>query len=253
MTLFLLPPSETKRDGGVPRSRLALSRLRHRGLTDHRALVLERLEEVCGEDEAGARALRLSARAAPIELARNRSLRRSATLAAIERYTGVLYDALAVTEWDAASRARAAHHVGIQSALFGLIGADDRIPAYRLSHDSRLPNLRLAAHWATAVSSILSRQTGPIIDLRSEAYAALGPLPTRPDALFVRVMAVGRDGVAKALSHANKASKGAFLRSILTAGPVPESVDGLCELAHRRGWVLRPGATGELDLVVSSG
>ena len=37
MTLLLLPPSETKRDGGVPRSRLALSRMGYPLLTELRA------------------------------------------------------------------------------------------------------------------------------------------------------------------------------------------------------------------------
>lgn len=250
MMLFLLPPSETKRDGGGARSRLALSRLSHRALTEHRTTVLERLAEVCGDDAAGARALKLSARAAPAELERNRRVRSSPTLPAIERYTGVLYDALGVRDWDDAVRERAAQHVAIQSALFGLIGAADAIPAYRLSHDSRLPQLRLAAHWASPVTAILQRHPGPILDLRSEAYAALGPIPEREDARFVRVVSVGDDGVARALSHANKAGKGRFLRSLLHAGPVPTTLDGLVARSSDLGWTLRPGAPGELDLVV---
>lgn len=252
MTLFLLPPSETKRDGGVAGSRFALSRLRYRQLTSHRAAVLEALISLSSDEASGARALRLSARSAPAELARNRALRRSQMLPAIERYTGVLYDALGVTDWEPAARERATEHVVIQSALFGLIGANDPIPAYRLSHDSRVPELRLVSHWSAPVAAILARHEGPIIDLRSEAYAALGPIPERGDARFIRVVAVGDGGVARALSHANKSSKGRFLRSILAAGPPPRSIDDLIELSGTLGWTLRAGAPGELDLVVPS-
>jgi hypothetical protein len=213
-------------------------------------MVLELLTELSADEAAGARALRLSPRAAPPELERNRRVRRSPTLPAIERYSGVLYDALGVQEWDDASRERASQHVAIQSALFGLVGAGDPIPAYRLSHDSRLPDLRLAHHWAPPVSAILARHRGPIIDLRSEGYAALGPIPDREQARFVRVVAVGDDGVTRALSHANKAGKGRFLRAVLTSGAVPESLSDLIALSERLGWGLRSGAPGELDLVV---
>lgn len=212
--------------------------------------MLDRLAEVCGDGDAAARALKLSARAAPAELERNRRIRISPTLPAIERYTGVLFDALGVSDWDDAARERAAQHVAIQSALFGLIGAGDAIPAYRLSHDSRLPGLRLAAHWADPTRAILAGHRGPILDLRSEAYAALGPAPARDDSLFVRVVTVGEDGVSRALSHANKAGKGRFLRAMLTEGPLPPTLDAFIDHAASLGWTLRPGAHGELELVV---
>lgn len=250
MTLLLLPPSETKRDGGEPRSRLALSRLGFPVLTELRASMLDQLAAVSVDDETGARALRISARAAAVELERNRRVRHSATLPAIERYTGVLYDALSVEAWSDDARRRAADHVVIQSALFGLLRADDPIPAYRLSHDSRLPDVRIVRHWADSVARILARHHGPLLDLRSEAYSALGPIPERDDARFVRVVAVGDDGVTRALSHANKSAKGHYLHSLLESGPLPTTLDGLVARSADLGWTLQPGATGELDLVV---
>ena len=250
MTLLLLPPSETKRDGGVPRSRLALSRLGYPVLTELRASMLDQLAAVSADDETGTRALRISARAASIELERNRQVRSSATLPALERYTGVLYDALAVEAWSEDARRRAAEHVVIQSALFGLLRADDPIPAYRLSHDARLPDVRLVRHWADPIARILARRHGPVLDLRSEAYSALGPIPERDDARFVRVVAAGDDGVTRALSHANKSAKGRYLRALLESGSMPTTLDGLVARSADLGWILRPGAPGELDLVV---
>ena len=250
MTVVLLPPSETKRDGGEARSRLALSRLSFPVLTELRASMLEQLAAVSVDDDTGTRALRISARAASVELERNRLMRSSATMPVIERYTGVLYDALAVTAWSAEARRRAADHVVIQSALFGLLLAEDPIPAYRLSHDSRLPDVRLVRHWADPIARILARHRGPVLDLRSEAYSALGPIPSRDDARFVRVVAAGEDGVARALSHANKSAKGRYLRALLESGPMPTTLDGLVARSADLGWTLRPGAPGELDLVV---
>lgn len=249
---FLLPPSETKRDGG-PGPALALDSLSFPSLTNARRAVLDALAQLSTDDGAAARALTVRATTAAVELARNRALEQSPTSPAIERYTGVLYDALDVMNWGADARARASRHLIVHSALFGLIAADDQVPAYRLSHDSRLPGLRLRAHWAAANTAVLADLEGPIIDLRSEGYAALGPLPDRPDAVFVRVVAISDDGVARALNHFNKKGKGEYLRAVLTAGPAPTTVEELCAVSTRLGWPLRRVATGragELELVV---
>ncbi len=247
--LFLLPPSETKRDGGTGPA-LDLGSLSYVSLTDARRVVLDALEALSRDDARAARALALGPKAAALEVARNTAVATSPTMPAIERYTGVLYDALAVREWGAAERARASQHLVVHSALWGLLAADDPIPAYRLSHDSRLPGLRLRAHWSAVNAAALAATDGPIVDLRSEGYAALGPLPDRSDAVFVRVVAVGDDGVARALNHFNKKGKGEFLRALLASGSVPTTIDALCDASTALGWPLRRSGDAELELVV---
>ena len=76
--------------------------------------------------------------------------------------------------------------------------------------------------------------------------------PERDDALFVRVVSIGDDGVARALNHFNKKGKGAFVRALLESGELPETVEGVMARATQLGWPLRPGAPGELELVVPS-
>ena len=247
--LFLLPPSETKRDGGHG-EKLDLGTLSFPSLTDARRDALDALSRLGADPEEAARALKLSATAAPPELVRNREIERSPTMPAIERYTGVLYDALAVHEWGAAARRRASRHLVVHSALFGVIGADDFIPAYRLSHDSRLPGSTLRARWSAINAAVLESVEGPIVDLRSEGYAALGPLPERRDAVFVRVVAMGDDGVARALNHFNKKGKGEFVRAVLQAGAVPSTIDGLCRRSTSLGWPLSRTGDRELQLIV---
>ncbi len=153
--LVLLPPSETKRDGGDS-GPLALERLSFGGaLAPTRATLVEALTELAGDPEAMMRALKLGPRQAA-EVTRNASLVVSPTMPAIDRYTGVLYDALDAPSLDEAARTYAAGHVVVHSALFGLVGALDPIPAYRLSHDSRLPGRRLRDDWREPVSSVLA-------------------------------------------------------------------------------------------------
>ena len=248
---FLLPPSETKRDGGTG-GPLAPDSLSFAGLSESRRAMLAAVASLVHDDAGAARALKLSATAAPAELQRNRELLTSATMPTIERYTGVLYDALEVESMPVPARRRASKHLMVHSALFGLLRADDLIPAYRLSHDSRLPGPSLKTVWREPIAAVLAEQAGVIIDVRSAGYAALGPLPDSPRAVGVSVVARGDDGVARALNHFNKKGKGEWLRALLMAGPLPTTVDTLCRHSVELGWPLRRSGERMLELIVPS-
>jgi cytoplasmic iron level regulating protein YaaA (DUF328/UPF0246 family) len=246
--LILLPPSETKRAGGVEGSRLSLRELSFPSLSSQRRAALTALEELARDPEASAAHLKLGPTQAH-EAARNRRVRRSPVLPAIDRYDGVLYDALDAASLSPGVREFAHAHLAIASALFGLTRALDPIPAYRLSADSRLPGIPLKRHWAEAVSEVIGRAPGLVLDLRSEAYVALGPVPRRDDAAFLRVV-TDEGGRRRALNHFNKAGKGRFTRKLLCAGIDHPDVESLLDWAVERGIRLERGAPGELELVV---
>lgn len=247
--LVILPPSETKCDGGAAGSRLDLSLLGFASLRAAREQAAHALVAVSATDESATKALKLG-RTQLAEAQRNRELLDSPTLPAIDRYTGVIYDAVDAATLSTESRAFAAQHLAIGSALFGLLRSSDPIPAYRMSHDSRIPGMPLGRHWRAAVSAELDAVPGLILDLRSEAYATLGPAPRRPGSLYLRVLAEGEDGRRTALSHFNKHAKGEFTRAVLEAGIVHEIADSLIEWARSHSIVLEHGAPGELNLVV---
>src|SRR5690606_1527417 len=90
------------------------------------------------------------------EAEHNRLLFAAPTRPALDRYTGVVYDALAADTLPASAREFARRHLVIHSAAVGLLGAEDPIPAYRLSHASGLPGLRLAAHWREVIEAQLA-------------------------------------------------------------------------------------------------
>ncbi len=245
--LILLPPSETKRDGGTEGSTLDLGALRFDSLRQARADAVAAVGALCADAEAALRALKISARQSG-EVLRNQTLLTAPVMPAIDRYTGVLFDALDAPSLTRGEREFAARHVLIHSALFGPIGALDLIPAYRLSHDSRLPGMPLRRHWRDAVASALRRTDGLVLDLRSEAYAELGDAPE--GSLFLRVVAEGDDGRRRALNHFNKKSKGEFARALIAAGLVHPDADSLLRWAEQSGIRLQRGAPGELDLIV---
>jgi uncharacterized protein len=247
--LILLPPSETKRGGGADASALDLASLSFRELTPQREAVLAGLRLLSRNLRASTAALGLGP-TQRFEIDRNRLIMKSAIMPAIERYTGVVYDALDAETLSLGARAFAANNLVIHSALFGLLRAEDRIPAYRLSHNSRLPGVSLGRTWRPPLGSVIQAQSGLILDFRSEAYAALGPMPHRESCLYLRVRATSAKGQVVALSHFNKSAKGHLARAILEAKIDHATVDSLIEWATSQHILLSPGQPGELDLLV---
>lgn len=246
---LLLPPSETKRDGGAEGSALDVAGLSFAELASSRRTVLAATRSLASNRTTMAAALGLGPTQL-FEVERNRRLRQSPVLPALERYTGVLYDALDAPSLSDAARKFAAETVIIHSALFGLLAAADPIPAYRLSHDSKLPGLPLRTAWRSQIAASLASLDGLIIDMRSEAYVALGPAPE--GAWFLRLVSEDEKGRRRALNHFNKKGKGEFARAILNAGIDFASVEELLAWAPTAGFRLS-AAEGELTLVVAQG
>ena len=247
--LVLLPPSETKRTGGPEGTRLDYAALSWQELTKPRAAAVEAVRKVSRNLVTATSALKLGGTQSE-EVLRNRVILTSPVLPAIDRYEGVLYEGLDAGSLTSEQRAFAGRHVAIASAAFGLTAALDPIPAYRLSHDSRLPGVSLARLWRAPLAAVLASTDGLLLDLRSEAYAKLGPLPDRPDALFVRVVSEDEAGRRRALNHFNKMGKGEFVRRLIQGGVDHADAGALLAWAAAAGIRLDRGATGELDLVV---
>lgn len=249
--LVLLPPSETKRAGGHD-GPLDLGALAFPSLRAARETVVDALIALSADEETAARVLKLSAKRRH-EIADNAALRSSATMPAVDRYTGVLFDALDAASLDDDARSWIGAHVVIHSAPFGPVGALDRIPAYRLAAGTSLPGTpALRRVWADDVRDAFAAAAPSfVLDLRSEAYAALGPIPPGVASTYVRVVTPAEGGAVRALNHFNKHAKGAFVRALATTRPVVDDLDDLVAWASSTGWVLVPGAEGELNLVTS--
>lgn len=246
--LILLPPSETKRSGGDGGA-LDLRRLALPSLTPQREATLTALEALSRDAATAARILRLGARQLG-EIAVNAGIRTSPTLPAIDRYTGVLYDALGAASLDSRARSWIGRHVMIHSAALGPVGALDPIPAYRLAAGVSLPGIPpLRRLWADAVGAALT-QAAPrlVLDLRSESYVALGPVPAALPSAYLRVMTEGSDGVTRALNHFNKRAKGEFVRTLATQRPRLGSLAAMRRWAADAGWTIRDGPAGEWRL-----
>lgn len=243
--LIILPPSETKATGGTgsPVSMDGLFLSDHSPqMTEVRKRLAHSLITMPEEDALGLLGLRPTQSA---ELERNAELLTSPTMPAIERYTGVAYDALDVSgartgaPLSQAARARLA----IGSALFGVIGAEDPIPYYRLSAGSKVlvggaaKPATVRSQWSKILTPALQswQEQAPdgadgVIDLRSGGYLNLGPLP---GALKLRVESEYPDGTRKVVSHFNKHYKGLVARELASNTKdlgAQDLAEGFCEL-----------------------
>ncbi|NUS93199.1 MAG: peroxide stress protein YaaA [Nocardia sp.] len=244
--LVLLPPSETKSDGGSG-GPLDLSALAFGSLTEIRERLVGDLVALAGDPAASRAALGLG-KNSDTELARNATVRTSPTRPALERYTGVLYDALGAGSFTKAQRAKAVARIAVGSALFGAVRAGDPIPAYRLSGGSKLPGRpTLAAVWRDRLGPALREAAGDelVVDLRSGIYQQLGRVP---GAVTATVLTEAPDGSRSVVSHFNKHHKGLLARALVLGRSEPTDIRAVARVANRAG--LRTEIASATELVV---
>ena len=163
-------------------------------------------------------------------------------------YSGVLYDALGYDSLTPAQRRKADDSVLVISALWGAIRFGDRVPAYRLSMATALPDVgRLASFWKPQLTgpSRRPRHGELLVDCRSSTYAAAwAPPPAQTVAVNVFTEV---DGVRKVVSHFAKHTRGELARHLLTrrgkAPQTPRSCGRRRPKSGPRNWSrARPGS-----------
>ncbi len=173
--LIILPPSETKLPPPEHGTPLDLARLSFPSLSAMRERVMDALVATTQRPDA---LRRLMVRPSLTrEVARNEYLHDLPTRRAVDTYAGPLYEGLDAGSWSSHAEKRAASQLIIVSALWGALRPADRIPSYRLYACARLVGMdRLEPAWRTLLIPILTdaAQHGPVLDLRSRAYQAVG-------------------------------------------------------------------------------
>ena len=216
--LVLLPPSEGKTPAPSGHPALDLTSLSAPQLTARRREVLDSLIKVSSRPDAFD-VLGVSAGLGD-DVARNVTLDTAPATQARHVYTGVLFAAAGLAKLDGLALDRAARHVRVVSALWGLVSPVDVIPAYRLAMDRSLPAVGpLAKAWRAPLARVLdpiaSQQM--IVDCRSTTYQAAWR-PGAGASAWVTVRVV-RDG--RVVSHAAKHTRGVLTGHLLTRETAP--------------------------------
>lgn len=245
--LILLPPSEGKAAGGTGPAWSAGSMSfdldeRREGVIDG----LERAMRRSGPQRQRLLGVKGAALASATEA--NRAIRTAPTLPAIERYTGVLFDALDHRSLPAAQGRRLTTGVCIVSGLWGLVTPADPIPDYKLKIGATLPRLgKLSTWWREDLSTALTaRANGRVVwNLLPAEHAAAWRPPAGVTQCSVRFLERRADGELVAVSHWNKFLKGGLVRFLL-ANP-HAGADELASWDHPAGYRLDPSLTQTRD------
>jgi cytoplasmic iron level regulating protein YaaA (DUF328/UPF0246 family) len=246
--LILLPPSEGKAPGGTgkpwPYGTSTFS-----VLDDARRDVLAALQSAMRGDHAARRKLLgVGDEAADQAAAANLAVETAGTRRAIDRYTGVLYDALDYGSLPAPLRRRVDAQVVILSGLWGALAPKDEIPDYKLKMGASLPGLgRLSSWWRTRLSPVLDERAArrTVWNLLPNEHAAAWKrgVPVRAEITVRFADEVTRDGTRTLLtvSHWNKLLKGALVRYVVATQST--DVEALAEFDHPEGYTYRPELT----------
>lgn len=246
LVFVLLPPSETKASGG-DLTPLVPSSLSFPELADTRELLLDRLITISGHLPTARTLIGVPA-SLDYELTSNVAIRTGPTMPAISRYTGVLYEALDISGMSRSERVRAGQRLAITSALFGMLRPDDLIPGYRMSASSKLTGTAtLSSIWRGAFARAAAQIDGPVIDLRSGAYAAFGAFP---GAITVRVVTESVSGQRQVVSHFNKHTKGLLARALAVTRATVTDLPAVLRVARRAG--LRAERNGPAGIEIVS-
>ena len=189
-TVILIPPSEGKADGGSDKPLKSVS-----GIT---ADLIEAIKSAEPKKLYG-----LKEKALEKAITANKDVLSSNTMPAIERYTGVVYDAIDYRTLQ--NKSEFDKKVLIVSGLFGLVAPTDLIPNYRLKIDK----LKAAKLWLNCNSEQLKDTY--VIDLLPQAHKKAVKYENGIAVEFVLMKA----GKKKPAGHQGKHIKGRFVRWLI--------------------------------------
>jgi uncharacterized protein len=127
------------------------------------------------------------------------------------------------------------------SALWGALRPADRIPPYRLSVHARLVGMdRLDHAWRSLLPPILTdaaAQRGPVLDLRSRVYQAVGHATGLDDQTVTLRIRPSPEGSAHIGDVIAKRVRGAAASHLLSSGADPEDALDIADILATR-WTL---------------
>jgi cytoplasmic iron level regulating protein YaaA (DUF328/UPF0246 family) len=253
--LILLPPSEGKAPGGSGAS-LDLDTLSFSELNKTRELMIKSVGQLSGKPRVAQKVLGVKGVALETARGDNAAVNEAPTFPAIERYTGVMFDAIDYKSMDESSKNCFGQNTLIMSGLFGLIRPFDLIPTYKLKMGAKIRQKKACSViWKPLITNVLASRTDRAVVwdlLPNEHSAAWDPSETPYEARFtIKFLEAGKDGQLKTVNHWSKALKGALIR-LLVANPeaateANSAIDLLEGFSHPEGYKLRPELTTESD------
>ena len=209
---ILLAPSETKRSGGT--EAFDPCTLRFESLCPARLKLLHSYTNILQRgDTTELQAMFGLKKPDDIAYHASKDLIHEPTMKAIERYTGVAFDHLNYETLNADAKAYLDEHLLIFSNLFGILGAGDCIPEYRLQQGKPIGETKPEQFYHPLLKPLLDTYLADeeILDIRAGFYDKYYK-PSTP----YTTLKFTKGG--KVISHWAKAYRGIILQEIAKAG-----------------------------------
>jgi cytoplasmic iron level regulating protein YaaA (DUF328/UPF0246 family) len=188
---ILIPPSEGKEKGGTFPSIKKTSK--------DFGFIVKQLLDLDGGNE---KLLGVKAKALEEAIEANKSILKTKTMPAIERYKGVVYKGLDYPSLDQKAKNFFDKHVRIVSAVFGLVNPTSLIPDYKLKIDK----LGADKYWRSINQKILGNSF--VVDLLPQAHKKAVEFDSGTSIDFV----IKRNNKKIPAGHNGKFIKGRFVR-----------------------------------------
>jgi cytoplasmic iron level regulating protein YaaA (DUF328/UPF0246 family) len=143
-------------------------------------------------------------------------------MAALERFTGVLFAALDLPSLTPPQQRLALSSTLVFSGAFGALAGDEPVPLHRVPASATVPRVGgLSAYWKKVLPAVLEPRVESerlVVDLRSSDYAAMWqPAPQHAERVVsVRVLE-DRGGRLLSVSWSAKHGKGLLARELVRA------------------------------------
>lgn len=220
-----MPPSEGKAESGSSGTKFKESSgVFGKSLASQRSMIINSLRKERG---GSAKLLGVSGAHLTRAQASNLALSGAKTLAARERYTGVVWDHLDLSSLPSAAQKFADKNLIIVSGLLGAVVASDPTPDYRLKISATLaPMGKLSTWWRKDLSVALNKYCDGaiVIDLLPQEHSAAFIPDAKVIAKYFRVDLATRTGAAG--GHDAKAAKGRLARHLVVHNKKPEAALG---------------------------
>ena len=243
LPVVLLPPSEGKASGG-DRPPFAEGSLSFPELDSTRNRIAVSLRKAMRSKRKAGKLLGVKDAALERAIEENATVLESPTMPAIQRYSGVMYDAIDYASLDESARRHFDESVLIMSGLFGLVRPQDAIPAYKLKMGTALTSKTCAATWKRSLTKVIADEASgrDIWDLLpNEHSAAWDPSKAPYRRRFTVKFVQETGGKLKTVNHWSKLLKGALVRYIVSQETSDDSIESiLASFTHPEGYEFDP-------------
>lgn len=204
---ILLAPAETKRDGG-DQAPYNSNNFYFKEFSNTRDTIIEHYEKLLETSSLEELSLWFGLKKLDECEKYKESILKKPTIKAIQRYTGVAFDALEYESLNKQEQNYCDENIILFSNLFGPLKADDLIPDYKFKQGSELPSINVIKEYKEVIKEPLDSFIGQeVIDLRAGFYDKFYK-PTMPTITYKFL----KDG--KVVSHWAKFYRGNIVKQL---------------------------------------